>query len=70
MKKDYYALFAEHHHKLIRNIDQLAQQAEADVLNTPELLTYFWEYLIPHAQGEEATLYKRADTLPGGHTIV
>lgn len=70
MKKDYYALFAAHHRKLIGNIDQLAQQAEADVLNTPELLTYLWEYLIPHAQGEEATLYKRADTLPGGRAIV
>lgn len=70
MKKDYYALFAAHHRKLIGNIDQLTQQAEADVLHTPELLTYLWEYLIPHAHGEEATLYKRADTLPGGHAIV
>jgi hypothetical protein len=38
-------LFAAHHRKLIGNIDQLAQQAEADVLHTPELLTYLWEYL-------------------------
>jgi len=70
MEKDYYTLFAAHHRKLISAIDDLGKRVEDDILNTPELLTYLWEALIPHAQGEEVTLYKRAETLPGGHTLV
>jgi iron-sulfur cluster repair protein YtfE (RIC family) len=70
MGKDYYALFAAHHRRLIGAIDNLAKRVEDDILNTPELLTYLWEALIPHARGEEVTLYKRAETLPGGHALV
>jgi iron-sulfur cluster repair protein YtfE (RIC family) len=70
MGKDYYALFATHHRRLIGTIDTLGRSVEDDILNAPELLTYLWEALIPHAQGEEVTLYKRAEMLPGGHTLV
>jgi iron-sulfur cluster repair protein YtfE (RIC family) len=70
MEKDYYALFAAHHRRLIGTIDNLGRRVEDDILNTPELLTYLWEALIPHAQGEEGTLYKRAETLPGGPALV
>jgi iron-sulfur cluster repair protein YtfE (RIC family) len=70
MEKEYYALFAAHHQRLIRTLDELGKRAEEDVLNTPELLAFLWERLIPHAQGEEATLYKHADTLPSGSAIV
>lgn len=70
MEKDYYALFAAHHRRLIGTIDDLGRRVEDDIFNTPELLTYLWKALIPHAQGEEVTLYKRAETLPGGHALV
>lgn len=70
MGKDYYALFAAHHRRLIGAIDDLGKRVEDDILNAPELLAYLWEALIPHAQGEEVTLYKRAEMLPGGHTLV
>jgi iron-sulfur cluster repair protein YtfE (RIC family) len=70
MEKDYYELFAAHHRRLISKVDDLGKQAAEESLNTPELLTYLWEYLVPHAQGEEATLYQRAATLPGGNPLV
>lgn len=70
MEQDYYALFAAHHRRLINPLGTLSSRVRDDVVNTPELLTYLWEHLVPHAQGEEATLYQRAATLPGGDTLV
>jgi iron-sulfur cluster repair protein YtfE (RIC family) len=70
MEKDYYALLAAHHQRLLSTVEDLGKRVEEDVLNTPELLTFLWERLIPHAQGEEATLYKRAEILPGGSALV
>ena len=71
MEKDYYALFAARHYRLISStIDELGRRADEDVLHTPELLTCLWEQLVPYARGEEVTLYKRAETLPGGSTLV
>lgn len=70
MEQDYYARFAAHHRTLIENLGPLVARVHEDVLNTPELLTYLWERLVPHAQAEEATLYRRAATLPGGRAMV
>jgi iron-sulfur cluster repair protein YtfE (RIC family) len=70
MEKDYYTLFAAHHRRLIGSIDELGKRAGEDVLSTPELLTYLWEHLVPHAQGEEVSLYKCVEALPGGNGIV
>jgi len=39
MEKDYYALLAAHHCRLIGNVDQLGKHAKEDVLNTPERVT-------------------------------
>lgn len=70
MEKDRYALFSAHHRRLRSTIEDLGKRVDEDVLNTPELLTFLWEQLVPRAQGEEVALYKRAETLPGGSTIV
>jgi len=70
MEQEYYVLFAAHHRRLINTLGNLSSRVGDDVAHTPELLTYLWEHLVPHAQGEEATLYQRAATLPGGGPLV
>jgi DNA polymerase (family 10) len=52
--------------RIIRQARHLSSRVGDDVAHTPELLTYLWEYLVPHAQGEEATLYRRAIALKVG----
>jgi hemerythrin-like domain-containing protein len=46
-----------HHEKLIQNIQQLAERTKHEPPDASLLLTYCCEFLIPHAEGEESTLY-------------
>lgn len=70
MEKDPSTLFSEHHTQLLTRIEELGKQVEEDVLHAPELLTCLHEQLLPHAAAEEATLYKRAETLPDSTALV
>jgi hemerythrin-like domain-containing protein len=70
MEQEYYALFTAHHRRLINTLGGLSKRVGDDIAHTPELLTYLCEHLLPHARAEEATLYRRAVTLPGGNALV
>lgn len=70
MEQEHYTLFTAHHRRLINTLGDLSQRVGDDRTHTPELLTYLCEHLLPHARAEEATLYRRAATLPGGNALV
>ncbi len=53
-----------HHEKLIGTIRDLAERTKSDNAEASLLITFCSEYLISHAEAEEATLY-RADTDTG-----
>lgn len=63
-------LFTAHHRRLINTLGELSMRVGDDMAHMPELLTYLCEHLLPHARAEEATLYRRAATLPGGDALV
>lgn len=50
-----------HHEELIGTIKSLADRARKTPSDVSLLLSYCHEYLIPHAEGEEATFYAACD---------